>query len=123
MDPIHLATLFAIFQEMLGGFLWPLLVFGLLAPLLFLMAVWRDHGLRARLVVLSQALGLVGGALALILMAWLSSSGFTDAGGPIDWLLIALIFVLGMLWTAFAVYGTVVLWAGCRRRPQPAVSS
>lgn len=30
----------------------------------------------------AQAIGLLGGALALVVMAKVSSSGFTDAGGP-----------------------------------------
>jgi len=119
MDSIDPLTLIAIFQEMLGVFLWPLLAFGVLAPLLFIAAAWRDRGLRARRLVWSEALGLAGGALALGLMALVSSSGFTDAGGPIDWLLIVAIFVLGMLWTAFAAYGIAAI-AGRRRHRPPA---
>ncbi len=38
----------------------------------------------------AQAIGLLGGALALVVMAKVLSSGFTDAGGPADWFLIAL---------------------------------
>ncbi|MER1968305.1 DUF5368 domain-containing protein [Castellaniella sp. GW247-6E4] len=116
MDTIDPLTLIAILREMLNVFLWPLLGFGLLAPLLFAVAAWRERGLQARRMIWSQALGLVGGAAALVLMVQVSSSGFTDAGGPIDWLLILLIFALGMLWTVFAVYGIITIAEGRRHR-------
>ena len=47
--------------------------------------------------------------LALVLMAKVSSSGFTDAGGPADWFLIALVFGLGLVGTAILVY-TAIGW-------------
>src|SRR5690606_3203550 len=60
-------------------------------------------------LVRAQLAGLLGGVLALVLMAWVSSSGFTDAAGPIDWILIALVYVLGMLGTMVLVY-TLAGW-------------
>ena len=37
-------------------------------------------------------------------MAKVSSSGFTDAGGPADWFLIALVFGLGLAGTTVLMY-------------------
>ena len=42
-------------------------------------------------------------------MAKVSSSGFTDAGGPADWFLIALVFGLGLVGATILVY-TVAGW-------------
>ncbi len=114
MDPM---VLLAIFQEMLGPLLWVLLAIGLLAPLAFILLLVRDRRLVTRRLVASQALGLLGGAGALILMAVVSSSGFADAGGPIDWLLILLIFLAGAVYTTLIAY-TVVGWI--TGRPAPA---
>ena len=58
---------------------------------------------------LAQAAGILGGILALVLMVMVSSSGFTDAGGPADWFLIALVFGLGLVGATILVY-TVAGW-------------
>lgn len=68
----------------------------------------------SRRFVRSQALGLIGGVFALMLMANVSSSGFTDAGGPADWLLIALVFGLGLVGAAIVFYTIAGWWAICR---------
>lgn len=104
MDTLDPMVMLAIFLEMLGPLLWVLLAIGILASRAFAWVIVRERGVVARRLVASQALGLLGGAGALVLMARVSSSGFTDAGGPIDWLLIAAIFLLGMLYTIFAAY-------------------
>ena len=52
----------------------------------------------------AELVGLIGGALSLVLMAKVSSSGFTDAGGPADWFLIALVFGVGLAGTTILVY-------------------
>ena len=69
----------------------------------------RDRGIVAQRLVPAQFVGPIGGALALVLMAKVSSSGFTDAGGPADWLLIGLVFGLGLLGTMVLVY-TAIGW-------------
>ena len=49
-------------------------------------------------------LGIFGGAVALVIMAKVSSSGFTDAGGPADWFLIALVYGVGLVATVVLAY-------------------
>lgn len=75
----------------------------------------RERGIAASRLVRAQLVGLVGGVLALVLMATVSSSGFTDAAGPIDWILIVLVYGLGMLGTMVLVY-TVAGWTRLLRR-------
>ena len=55
----------------------------------------------------AELVGLISGALSLVLMAKVSSSGFTDAGGPADWFLIALVFGVGLAGTTILVYALV----------------
>lgn len=101
IDPL---VFLAVFQEMLGPLLWVLLFLVLFATFAFVVLLWRERGLTAGRLVRAQVFGIPGGALALVLMAQVSSSGFTDAGGPADWLLIALVFGLGFIGATMLVY-------------------
>lgn len=112
LDPI---ILLAVFQEMLGPLLWLLLAVIVLGTAAFVLLLIRERGLVARRLVRAQALGLLGGALALVLMAKVSSSGFTDAGGPADWFLIALVFGIGLAGSTILFY-TLGGWLPCRSR-------
>ena len=82
LDPM---VLFAVFQEMLGPLLWVLILASLGATLAFAALLVKEKGLVAKRLVRAEIAGVFGGALALVLMAKVSSSGFTDAGGPADW--------------------------------------
>ncbi len=112
LDPL---ILLAVFQEMLGPLLWILLAVGVLGLAAFAALLARERGVVSRRLVRSEALGLVGGALALVLMAEVSSSGFTDAGGPADWFLIALVFGAGLVGSTLLAY-TLAGWRALRRR-------
>ena len=113
LDPF---ILLAVFQEMLGPLLWILLAVVVLGLVAFVALLVREKGLVSRRLVRSEALGIVGGALALVLMAKVSSSGFTDAAGPADWFLIALVFGAGLVGSTILVY-TIAGWWPARRQP------
>jgi len=98
-----------VFIEMLGPFLWVLLAAILLVAIAFVALLIREKRVYASRIVWSQLLGLLGGGASLIIMAKVSSSGYTDAAGPIDWLLILAVFIAGMLATALTLY-TVMGW-------------
>ena len=108
--------LLAIMREMLGPLLWLLAGLALLGLTAFTLLLARERRIDARRLVRSQLLGLVGGALALVLMAKVSSSGFTDAGGPIDWILIALVFGAGLVGSAILAYTAMGWCPRCRGR-------
>jgi hypothetical protein len=101
LDPL---IFLAVFNEMLGPLLWLMILVAIAGTLAFLRLVVRDRGLVARNLLRAELAGLVGGGLALVLMAQVSSSGFTDAGGPADWFLIALVFGAGLIGTIVIVY-------------------
>ncbi len=112
LDPL---ILLAVFQEMLGPLLWLLLAVVALGLLAFAALLVREKGLVSRRLVRSEALGVVGGALALVLMAKVSSSGFTDAGGPADWFLIALVFGVGLVGSTIVFYSVAGWWSARRK--------
>ncbi|MGE0803199.1 MAG: DUF5368 domain-containing protein [Lautropia sp.] len=114
LDPL---VLLAVFQEMLGPLLWLLSAVVVVGLLAFAALLVRERGLVSRRLVRAEALGIVGGALALVLMAKVSSSGFTDAGGPADWFLIALVFVAGLAGSAILLYTVAGWWSAGRQSP------
>lgn len=112
LDPM---ILLAVFHEMLGALLWVLLATAIGGMVAFVALIVRERRIVSRRLVRAELAGLVGGALSLVLMAKVSSSGFTDAGGPADWFLIALVFGVGLAGTTilgYAVAGWVTLLIG-----------
>lgn len=111
LDPL---IFLAVFQEMLGPLLWLIVAIAVVGTLAFVGLLIRERGIVARRLVRAELAGVLGGALALVLMAKVSSSGFTDAGGPADWFLIALVFGLGLAGTIVIVYAAM---GWLRRQP------
>lgn len=111
LDPL---IFWYVFQEMLGTpLLWLLIVLIAGGTLAFLFLLLKERTIVARRLVCAQAIGVLGGVLALVVMAKVSSSGFTDAGGPADWFLIALVFGLGAVGTTVLGY-TVAGYVRCK---------
>ena len=106
----------AVFQEMLGLWLWVYLIVAIVGAAAFIGLVVRERSIVSRRLVQSELMGLLGGVVALVIMARVSSSGFTDAGGPADWFLIALVYGVGFVVTTVLLY-TLMGWK--RRRPMP----
>lgn len=109
LDPV---VFLAVFQEMLGFGLWLLMVLAIFGVVGFITVFLRERKLDSRRLVRSELVGLVGGLAALALSAQVTVSGFTDAGGPVDWLLIGLIWGVGLAGTtmiAYAAQGLVAL--------------
>ena len=113
LDPL---VFLAVFQEMLGPLLWLMLLVIIAGTAAFIALLVKEKTINSKRLVRAEFAGLLGGVLALVLMAKVSSSGFTDAGGPADWFLIALVFGLGLIGTAILVY-TAIGWR------QPAVKA
>ena len=107
LDPL---ILLAVFHEMLGFLLWLMFAVVVIGLVAFVALLLREKGLMSRRLVQAELLGLVGGVLALVLMAQVSSSGFTDAGGPADWFLIAVVFGAGLIGTTILAY-TAIGWS------------
>jgi uncharacterized membrane protein AbrB (regulator of aidB expression) len=107
----------AVFQEMLGFWLWIYLIVAVVGTVAFVSLLVRERTVVSRRLVQSELMGLLGGVVALVIMARVSSSGFTDAGGPADWFLIALVYGVGFVVTTVLLY-TLMGWM--RLRPAQA---
>lgn len=107
MKEMSLATLIAIFEEMLGIWLWIGLAGIALAVLLFLATLLRERTLHPRRLVVAEFGAVAGGVLAILIVQQVTNSGFRDIGGPIDWVLGVAIFAVGALATLLGAYGLV----------------
>lgn len=101
LDPL---VFLSVFHEMLGPVLWLMLLLAVGGSAAFATLLVREKGLVSYRLVRAELLGLVGGGMALVLMAQVSSSGFTDAGGPADWFLIAMVYGVGFVGTIVLTY-------------------
>jgi len=97
----------AVFQEMLGPLLWIMLLLAVGGVAAFVLLFVREKGIDSRRLVRAELIGLLGGVAALVLMAKVTVSGFSDAGGPIDWLLVGLVWGTGLAGTTILAYGAM----------------
>lgn len=107
----------AVFHEMLGFWLWIYMLVAMVGAVTFSVLLVRERGIASRRLVQSELMGLLGGVVALVIMARVSSSGFTDAGGPVDWFLIAMVYGVGFVVTTVLLY-TVMGWTRLLRASQ-----
>ena len=114
LDPM---VFVAVFQEMLGWWLWAILALAMFGLTLFAWAVLRDRGIASRELVRAQLVGVAGGFAALFFMWWITSSSLGDVGGPIDVVLVLAIWTTGFLGLAILSYGLM------RMRSAPPVAA
>lgn len=104
----------AVFQEMLGIWLWVILAAVTIGLAAFIWLLARERTVVARRLVWSQVLGVPAGVVALLLMFKVSSSGFPHMGGPIDWLLMVMVFIGGFILSTIVFYTAGGCWRRCR---------
>jgi len=116
MAGFDLAVFAAVFLEMMGGILWVLVALTVAGTAGFLFVVSREGTIHSRRLLRAEMIGVFGGFAALALMAYVTVSGFTDAGGPVDWLLIGIIWGLGLAGTTIVAYAVMGLFDIMRGR-------
>ncbi|MCL2020540.1 MAG: DUF5368 domain-containing protein [Betaproteobacteria bacterium] len=104
MKDMELSAFFFLFQEMLGGWFWPLFLFAVIVSVAFVVQSFRNRNWMWQASARVKAIGVSGGVLFVILITLASSSGFTDAGGPIDFWLITVLFGFGYITTTTVAY-------------------
>lgn len=109
LDPM---VFYAVLVEMMGPWLlWSLVMTAAFGVFGFIWVFLRERRLSSKRLIIAEVLGLFGGVGALVLMAYVTVSGFTDAGGPVDWLLVGLIWGGGLAGTTILSYAVMGLCA------------
>lgn len=110
MAGFDVAVFVAVFLEMMGNILWVLVGLALLGLAGFGAVIWRERTIISRRLLRAELMGVLGGFGSLALMAYVTVSGFTDAGGPVDWLLIGIIWGMGLVGTTILSYAAMGLF-------------
>jgi len=105
MKELTLDTLLAVFEEMFGVWLfWALVAAAGVVTVLFVYALIRDRGISSRRLVRAELTAPVGALGAILFVQYITNSGFSDVGGPIDWIVLALIGIAGAVGLMILVY-------------------
>lgn len=84
MESLELAMVIAVLQEMLSWAFYPLIIAALILTTAFVVLIIKEKALNAKRFVKAQVVGLVGGLVGVIVLFWLTQSGPSDIGAPID---------------------------------------
>jgi hypothetical protein len=105
MEQLSFSTLIAVFEEMFGrGLFWSLVTLAIAFTLGFLYLVARDRGLKAGRFVRDEFFAIFGGIAAVLFVQMITSSGFSDLGGPVDIIVVAGIWIAGAVGTLITIY-------------------
>lgn len=104
LDPL---VFLAVFEEMLGVWLWIGLAAAAVTLVAFAYVLLRDRGFCSRRLVWSEVVAVLGGVAAVLIMQRVTHSGFSDIGGPIDWVLGIAIFATGAVLALVASYAAL----------------
>jgi hypothetical protein len=75
--------------------MWVLFAVAAIGLALFAWVLVRDRGMKGTRFMFAEIVGVIGGFVALAIMWSVTHSSVSDIGGPIDWVLVALIWLIG----------------------------
>ncbi|MFN3938280.1 MAG: DUF5368 domain-containing protein [Gemmobacter sp.] len=105
MKELTFGTLIAVFEEMFGrGLFWTLVALAVLVTLGYLYVLVRDRAVSWRKFLLAQLSMPVGAVLAVLFVFWITNSGLSDIGGPIDAIVLLGVALAGAVGAAILVY-------------------
>lgn len=105
MKDLTFSTLIAVFEDMFGfGVFWAMVGLALVITALYLYVLIRDRAMSMRKFLLAQLSMPVGAVAAVAFVLTITSSSLADMGGPIDWLVLLGIAVLGAVGFAILIY-------------------
>ena len=107
MKEMTLPTLIAVFQEMMGFWFWVLIAASLIGLVAVFVVAFRERRIDLARFIGSELIGFLGSIFAIWLALFVTKSSLGDIGGPVDVMLMAMIFVLG--WFGGFVFGYIAL--------------
>lgn len=118
MKELTPGTLIAVFEEIFGTALfWAMVLAAVVITAAYLFVLVRDRSMSMRKFLLAQLSMPFGAWAAIWFVQRMTNSSLSDLGGPVDWLVIAGVGVLGAVGLAILVYTLQsLIW---RPRAQP----
>lgn len=105
MQQLSFDTLIAVFEALFGSVLfWSLVIMAAAFAAGFVYVVVRDRGLSTRRFLVDEILAIAGGFVAILFVQMITSSGFSDVGGPIDVIVLAGIWLAGAIVSLIGIY-------------------
>ncbi len=105
MEEFSFMTILAVFEEMFGRWLfWTMVAVAVIITVAWLYVLIRDRSMSMRKFLLAQLSMPIGGIAAVWFVMVMTNSGFSDIGGPIDWLVLLGVFAAGAVGFAILVY-------------------
>jgi hypothetical protein len=119
MKELTVSTLLAVFEEMFGFWLfWGLAALAVVVALAFLGVLMRERRIAAGRLLFAELIGIGGGIAAVWFVLFITSSGLSDIGGPIDVIVVLGIWLAGAIGALIAFYALAGLIV---RHPKPRV--
>ncbi len=113
MKELTLETLIAVWEEMFGrGLFWAMVVMAALITVAYIYVLIRDRSMSMRKFLLAQLSMPVGAVAAVLFVQKMTSSGFSDIGGPIDVIVLLGVALAGAVGIAILVYTAQALIKG-----------
>ncbi|MGC9417996.1 MAG: DUF5368 domain-containing protein [Rhodovulum sp.] len=85
MKELTLETLIAVFQEIFGAALfWTMVAVAIIITLASIFVLIRDRSIEGRYLARAELSAPIGAIAAILFVQYMTNSGFSDIGGPID---------------------------------------
>lgn len=105
MKELTLETLVAVFEEIFGyGLFWAMVAAAVLITVGYLYVLIRDRHVSMRKFLLAQLSMPIGAIAAVLFVQAMTDSHFRDLGGPIDWIVLLAVALVGAIGFAILVY-------------------
>ena len=105
MKDLTFGTLIAVFEEIFGfGLFWTMVVVAALFLVLLVYLVIRERRVESGRLVRAELWAPIGAIAAILFVQWVTSSGFSDIGGPIDVIVLILIGAAGAIGLTMVAY-------------------
>ena len=105
MKELTLGTLIAVFEEIFGrGLFWAMVAAAVLITLVYLFVLFRDRAVSWKKFLWAQLSMPIGAIAAVLFVQRMTHSSFSDLGGPIDWVVLLGVAVVGAIGIAILVY-------------------
>jgi len=105
MKELTLGTLIAVFEEIFGrGLFWAMVIVAAVITLAYFYVLIRDREVSWKKFLWAQLSMPFGAIAAVLFVQFMTNSGFSDIGAPIDVIVLLMVAVAGAIGGAIFVY-------------------